>query len=263
MWQNPDEVDSFKMAKEFVFFKEYYDAIRCMSLKDQTIILKEVLEYMFDGVMPPVHNDIKGVFWAGNYRNLRLSKTRACATSNRNQTVIKTESSEHQNSIKTKSNQNQSVHPMKDDKDKDIYKPPIVPQRGTVSASFEKFWKAYPRHEAKQRAIPALERALKKTDIDTILNAIEKQKHSDKWTKDNGQFIPHPATWLNGGCWDDEITVAESEPEKEYHPITPLTKCKVCGSRNVVTRGMYANCLNGDCCASFVWSSSAGDWREE
>ena len=150
------------------------------------------------------------------------------------------------------------------EKEKEINNiPPIVPHRGTVSASFEKFWKAYPRHEAKQRAIPALERALKKTDIDTILNAIEKQKHSDKWTKDNGQFIPHPATWLNGGCWDDEITGAESEPEKEYHPITPLTKCKVCGSRNVVTRGMYANCLNGDCYASFVWNSNTGEWREE
>ena len=155
----------------------------------------------------------------------------------------------------------------KKEKEKEIYnKPPIVPQRGTVSASFEKFWNAYPksRRVGKQKAIKALERALKMTDIDTILNAIEKQKHGEAWTKDNGQFIPHPTTWLNQGRWDDEIVVSDNtEPEREYHPITPLTKCKVCGSRNVVTRGMYASCLNGDCGASFVWSSVSGDWKEE
>lgn len=260
MWQNPDDVDCFKMKKEFVFFKEYHEAIKCMSLKDQTVIIKEVLDYMFEGIMPPVHNDIKGVFWAGNYRDLRLSKTRASTKSNKPQTDTKATSKQNQNDIKSTSKQNQSCLSMTDDKDKDIYKPPIIPQRGTVSASFEKFWKAYPRHEAKQRAIPALERALKKTDIDTILNAIEKQKHSEKWTKDNGQFIPHPATWLNGGCWDDEITVAEpeSEPEKEYHPITPLTKCKVCGSKNVITKGLYSAC-NG-CGVSYTWHNR---WVEE
>ena len=39
---------------------------------------------------------------------------------------------------------------------------------------------------------------------DTIIAAVEAQKSWPKWTKQNGAFIPNPATWLNAGGWDDE-----------------------------------------------------------
>ena len=48
--------------------------------------------------------------------------------------------------------------------------------------------------------------------LDVILTAIERQKASDQWTKDNGQFIPHPATWLNQKRWEDE-TIPASKPK--------------------------------------------------
>ena len=38
-----------------------------------------------------------------------------------------------------------------------------------------------------------------------MLSAIEAQKKSEQWTRDNGQFIPYPSTWLNRGQWDDVI----------------------------------------------------------
>ena len=38
-----------------------------------------------------------------------------------------------------------------------------------------------------------------------MLEAIEKHKASSQWQKDGGQFIPHPATWLNQERWEDEI----------------------------------------------------------
>lgn len=38
-----------------------------------------------------------------------------------------------------------------------------------------------------------------------MLKAIEVQKKSDQWQRDNGQYIPYPATWLNGRRWEDEI----------------------------------------------------------
>ena len=28
---------------------------------------------------------------------------------------------------------------------------------------------------------------------------------SADWTKDDGQFIPHASTWLNGKRWEDEL----------------------------------------------------------
>ena len=43
--------------------------------------------------------------------------------------------------------------------------------------------------------------------LEVLLTAIEKQKESAQWSKDNGQFIPHPTTWLNGKRWEDEVSV--------------------------------------------------------
>jgi transcription elongation factor len=36
------------------------------------------------------------------------------------------------------------------------------------------------------------------------MKALEWQRKCDQWTKDNGQFVPNPETWLNQGRWNDE-----------------------------------------------------------
>ena len=41
--------------------------------------------------------------------------------------------------------------------------------------------------------------------LEQMLQAIEEQKKSKDWQKDNGQFIPYPYTWLNQGRWKDEV----------------------------------------------------------
>lgn len=78
-----------------------------------------------------------------------------------------------------------------------------------VGEMFDRFWKVYPRHVAKANARKAFEK-LKPTPelLDAILVAIAAQRVSPAWLKDNGQFIPHPTTWLNGRRWEDEIQAA-------------------------------------------------------
>ena len=68
---------------------------------------------------------------------------------------------------------------------------------------FDKFWSVYPRHEGKQDAVKAFAK-LKVDDamLETMINAILKQKQSDQWS--DPRFVPHPATWLNGHRWEDE-----------------------------------------------------------
>jgi hypothetical protein len=41
--------------------------------------------------------------------------------------------------------------------------------------------------------------------LDRMLEAIGQQKQSRAWRKDNGQFIPHSATWLNNRQWEDSV----------------------------------------------------------
>ena len=38
-----------------------------------------------------------------------------------------------------------------------------------------------------------------------MLAAIERQKQTAQWKENGGQYIPHPATWLNGRRWEDEV----------------------------------------------------------
>lgn len=83
---------------------------------------------------------------------------------------------------------------------------------------FEIFWNAYPRKIGKKEALKAWGKASGKPSLDDLLAAVEKQKASVQWTKDGGQFIPHPATWLNQGRWDDVPLTAQ--PGADYSHIT-------------------------------------------
>lgn len=73
------------------------------------------------------------------------------------------------------------------------------------ATDFERFWAAYPKKRNKETARKAFKK-LKGVSIETLLEAIEKQKRSQDWLKDGGQFIPYPATWLNAGGWENEET---------------------------------------------------------
>jgi len=45
-----------------------------------------------------------------------------------------------------------------------------------------------------------------------ILTAIKQSKNSADWQKENGQYIPYPATWLNAKGWED---IPDQQPKKE------------------------------------------------
>ena len=98
--------------------------------------------------------------------------------------------------------------------------PPIIPQKkkkqekkeslvrvGRSMCAFEQFWQAYPKKVGKKDALKAFERAKPTAELfSKMLEAIEIAKKSPGWQRENGRFIPNPATWLNQGRWDDEPT---------------------------------------------------------
>lgn len=115
------------------------------------------------------------------------------------------------------------------DIDKDIDNIPPISPKGDRKVkkkppldeeSFETFWKAYPRKVAKAKAKESFARINPDAEqLQLMLTALEKQKRSQQWTKDNGQFIPHPTTWLNQKRWEDEgIQVENEPPDPVYDP---------------------------------------------
>ena len=75
--------------------------------------------------------------------------------------------------------------------------------------AFAQFWNAYPNHKDKKRAESAFAKAIRKVDLETMLAAIDAQKRTDGWIKENGRFIPMPSTWLNGERWNDDAKPAQ------------------------------------------------------
>lgn len=91
----------------------------------------------------------------------------------------------------------------------------IVQQKNVERIAFEsfsQFWSIYPKHIGKQKAISAWKKLKPDAElIDVILRSVDVQKQSEQWQKDNGQFIPLPATWLNGKRWEDEIPIGNGK----------------------------------------------------
>lgn len=79
---------------------------------------------------------------------------------------------------------------------------------------FATFWTAYPKKVAKPAAAKAW-RKVKPTGqvIADLMAGLERQKASGEWHKDGGQFIPHPATWINGRRWEDETLPAAGQTQ--------------------------------------------------
>ena len=77
-----------------------------------------------------------------------------------------------------------------------------------IEDDFLIFWKAYPKRIDKTRALKAFTKAYKEIPpLNELLEIIEKNKRSKKWSNDGGEFIPHPTTWLNGKRWEDEVNI--------------------------------------------------------
>ncbi len=87
-----------------------------------------------------------------------------------------------------------------------------------VDVLFDAFWKAYPRKVAKATALKAYTKLKPDEHLQAlILKALEEQKQSPQWTKDNHQFVPHAATWLNQRRWEDseDISLVKDELTKK------------------------------------------------
>ena len=82
---------------------------------------------------------------------------------------------------------------------------------------FKKFWESYPKKVGK----PVAEKSFKKLKpteslLKEILQGLNKYKETEQWQKDNGQFIPNPATFLNQQRWEDQVEIEEEVEIPDY-----------------------------------------------
>lgn len=80
-----------------------------------------------------------------------------------------------------------------------------------LDGEFDEFWKAYPAGCRGKPGKGAAKKAWEKhkPNLQIVLKALKWQSKSEAWTKDAGQFIPNPATYLNQQRWEDEPITQE------------------------------------------------------
>jgi hypothetical protein len=104
-------------------------------------------------------------------------------------------------------------------------KPRTIKELGGYSETFEMFWKAYPQHRrtAKGDAYAAWKKADKMytekhliSFLGAVLEALAWQTKQPDWTKDKGQYVPLPATYLNKRRWEDSMPIGMTKEAEKY-----------------------------------------------
>ena len=72
----------------------------------------------------------------------------------------------------------------------------------TAQDAFDAFWAVYPRHVAKAAARRAWDAVLRRADPQAVVTAAA--EYARECAGKDPKFVAHPATWLNGGRWEDE-----------------------------------------------------------
>lgn len=122
---------------------------------------------------------------------------------------------------KQKANKGQQYKNNKNIRNKELENnTPPTPSKGGGEENelFLKFWNLYPKKTAKQDALKAWNKINPDSElVNVILSSLEVQKKSPQWTKDNKQFVPYPATWLNGRRWEDDVSENNQIQQKQSY----------------------------------------------
>lgn len=82
---------------------------------------------------------------------------------------------------------------------------------------FDEFWAVYPKKDAKQAAVKAWMKLKPDDELKQAIIAGVQRDIDGRWKGAERRYIPNPASYLNGGRWEDEITPTKTEDD-EYYP---------------------------------------------
>lgn len=164
-----------------------------------------------------------------------ISQKRASAgKSSRSKSKAEDEQSTEQNESKTSSKieanseakiQQNAEYEIEDENEIEVTEESVssvAKKQEAVDQRFESFWKAYPRKVGKGAARKLWKRIHPTQELfEKMMAALETAKCSRQWTKDNGEFIPHPATWLNQERWEDGDT---NSGQPAFDPENPFAE---------------------------------------
>ena len=88
---------------------------------------------------------------------------------------------------------------------------------------FIEFWTAYPKKTGKGAAHTSWKKIKPKVSRETadkIIASVRAYAQTQQWKKENGQYIPNPATFLNQRRWEDEIKGGSESRDPKYNNVS-------------------------------------------
>lgn len=105
------------------------------------------------------------------------------------------------------------------------------------AATFDDFWTLYPKRMAKRDAEKAWARISTADRMDALVALVKWRR---VWlARGEMQYVPHPATWLNGARWEDELPV-DAAPAHASHVAAVPTEQKERGEMPQEVRDLLA-----------------------
>ena len=188
----------------FVFYKSWADAIDCLPEAEQVRAYRGIVRYACTGEEPEFSGVTAIIFTLArpiidaNTKRFEDGKRGGRPKKPLVKPLVKPNVS-----VYVSENENESVNAnVSVSENEKIIKP-------LDNSLFGRFWEAYPKKVNKEAARKAFRKINpKEEDVDTWLRAIEAQKQTRQWQ--DPQFIPYPATWLNGKRWEDAAVPAQT-----------------------------------------------------
>lgn len=119
---------------------------------------------------------------------------------------------------------------------------PSTPSNGN-GKMFNEFYSSYPRKVGKLKASQAFKKINPTTELfEKIMKSVTYYKSSHEWEKDGGQFIPHPATFLNQRRFEDDVGEGE---EKQKCELLPCSQCGDVVLEVEIINGLCQICRKG------------------
>lgn len=171
---------------------------------------------------------VDGGFWVHDYLDYQLSREQIekerSRTAQRQAAFRLSHSNAHSNAVTNGVSNAQSnglvtlapIPKTSTSKDKDSC--PAAPD------GFPDFYALYPRRE-KRRAAEKAWRGMSAKDRAAAMEGLRRFVR-DVWPGKDREFIPHPASWLNGRRWEDELAAGVFAGEKRSGPDAALEKAR-------------------------------------
>lgn len=195
---------------QFTFYRSYWDAIEELPAKAQLPILKAIIRYALFGEEPSSLSSVCRAVFLLVKPTLDASRKKAA---NGKQGGSKKKANSKQKSNE-KENEEEKENENELEGEIDKKQAPLLEGK-----AFTSFWEAYPWKMNREEAWEAWKTL--NPDYNTaikIMTGLEAWKKSERWTEQNGRFIPGAAKFLREreAYWGNPPAPAAAKPQQGY-----------------------------------------------